>query len=287
MEDDIQFTLENEEHGTLPFLDVLIIKCGNDVKYKVHRKKTNQEDYIHFLSAHSDRIKSGVVIGFFLRAIRICSEEYLDEEVKHIFEIFMKLMYPKAFLIRCLQKAKKIRCSSKSSNSVRNRSPQKVLVVPSNSKTSHISKLLKSAGVKIVEKAGIKIGDMIKNKNKDKTCQDSIVYKVPCSGCSKSYLGETHRGLKKRTQEHRRDIKNHKSTSSFVIHIDQCQHLPEWDKSEILWCGEGRRRRKIMESAVIETLPNINSKRGDYALSSILASMIWSDAHIMSRDMQG
>ena len=152
VEDDIQFTLENEEHGTLPFLDVLIIKSGNDVKYKVHRKKTNQEDYIHFLSAHSDRIKSGVVIVFFLRAIRICSKEYLDEEVQRIFEIFMKLMYPKAFLIRCLQKAKKIRSSARSSNSARDRSAHKLLVVPSNSKTRYISKVLKNAGVKIVEK---------------------------------------------------------------------------------------------------------------------------------------
>ena len=112
--------------------------------------------------------------------IRICRQEYLDEEVQHIFEIFMKLMYPKAFLIRCPPKAKKIRSSTRSPNSVvvRDRSAHKLLVVPNNNKTSYISKILKNAGVKIVEKR-VKIGNMIKNRNKGKTCQEGIVYKVP------------------------------------------------------------------------------------------------------------
>ena len=284
VEDKIQFTLENEEHGTLPFLDVAIIRRDNTVKYKVYRKKTSQEDFIHYLSAHSDRIKSGVVIGFFLRAFRICSEEYLDSEVGHIFETFTRLMYPKAFLIRCLRKAKKIKCKAKQANLARDRTAQKLIVIPSNSKTISIARTLKKAGVKIVERTGAKISDLTRKRNKGSESQDSIVYKVPCGGCSKAYLGETYRGFKKRAQEHKRDIQNHKLTSSFVIHIDQCDHLPDWDRSVILWNGGGRRRRKLIESAMIETLPNFNSKRGDYALSMILANIIWSDANIMSRD---
>ena len=263
-------------------MDVAIIRSENTVKYKVYRKKTSQEDFIHYLSAHSDRIKSGVVIGFFLRAFRICSEEYLDAEVGHIFEAFTRLMYPKAFLLRCLRKAKKIKCKAKQTNLARNRSSQKLVVI--NSKTSSIARTLKKAGVKVVERTGAKIGDLIRKRNKGSEDQDSIVYKVPCGGCSKAYLGETYRGFKKRAQEHRRDIRNHTLTSSFVIHIDQCDHLPDWDRSVTLWNGGGRRRRKLIESAVIETLPNFNSKRGDYALSTILANLIWSDANIMSRD---
>ena len=197
VEDKIQFTLENEEHGTLPFLDVAIIRSENTVKYRVYRKKTSQEDFIHYLSAHSDRIKSGVVIGFFLRAFRICSEQYLDAEVGHIFEAFTRLMYPKAFLLRCLRKAKKIKSKAKQTSLARDRSAQKLIVIPSNSKTSSIAKTLKKAGVKIVERTGTKISDLTRNRNKGSEGQDSIVYKVPCSECSKAYLGETYRGFKK------------------------------------------------------------------------------------------
>ena len=70
----IQFTLEKEDNMSLPFLDTLIMRTEDGLKFKVYRKRTNKEDYIHFHSAHSNRVKSGVVIGFYLRAYRICSE---------------------------------------------------------------------------------------------------------------------------------------------------------------------------------------------------------------------
>ena len=87
----IQFTIEREADMSLPFLDLLIMRTEDGLKFKVYRKKTNKEDYIHFYSAHSNRVKSGVVIGFYLRAYRICSEEYLNAELSHIQEIFKEL----------------------------------------------------------------------------------------------------------------------------------------------------------------------------------------------------
>ena len=254
----------------------MIIKGENAVKYKIYRKKTNQEDYVHYLSAHSERVKSGIVIGFFLRALRVCSDEFLEPEIAHIFEVFDRLKYPKAFITRCLRKAKKIR--GRSTHSTRDRIARKVLVVPNNKQTFNIGRSLRNAGIKLVESTGTKISDIIKKKS-DSTGQDqdSIVYRVPCGGCARSYLGETYRGLGKRIQEHKRDLRNHTPTSSFVIHVDESQHLPSWDRSEILWKGQGKRRRKLIESAMIETLPNINSKRGDFALSSFLANIVWGD----------
>ena len=64
--------LEVEKEGMIAFLDACIVKTSSGFKFKVHGKPTNKEDYIHFYSAHSDRIKSGIVIGFLLRALRIC-----------------------------------------------------------------------------------------------------------------------------------------------------------------------------------------------------------------------
>ena len=149
----IQFTLETEENGTLAFLDVMIMKRGSSVKYEVFRKETNREDYIHYFSAHSDRVKSGVVIGFFLRAHRICSDEHLSSEIDHISKSFLKLKYPKSFIIRCLRKSKKIRKEPVQKRKP-DRSTQKMIVVPSSSKTFVIAKALKKAGVQLIEKTG-------------------------------------------------------------------------------------------------------------------------------------
>ena len=60
------------------------------------------------------------------------------------------------------------------------------------------------------------------------------------------------------------------------MHIDDKQHLPDWRKTEILWSGGEKKRRKAIEAALIEALPNINSKRGDYSLSPIVARIMWS-----------
>ena len=61
------------------------------------------------------------------------------------------------------------------------------------------------------------------------------------------------------------------------MHIEKHQHLPDWDKTEILWSGQYKNKRKAVEAAVIETLPNINSKRGDYVLAPILARILWEE----------
>ena len=72
----IQFTVENELEKKLPFLDTLIRRRDDGIRFSVYRKPTNRDDYIHYLSAHSERTKSGVVIGFFLRALRVCRKYY-------------------------------------------------------------------------------------------------------------------------------------------------------------------------------------------------------------------
>ena len=74
MDPQIQFTMEKERQGTIPFLDTEIIRSENQLKLKVYRKPTNREDHVHFFSGHSERVKRGIVLGFFLRALRICSE---------------------------------------------------------------------------------------------------------------------------------------------------------------------------------------------------------------------
>ena len=57
-----QLTLETEDNGVLLFLDILIMNQENGAKFTVYRKETNHEDYFHYFSAHSGKIKSGVII---------------------------------------------------------------------------------------------------------------------------------------------------------------------------------------------------------------------------------
>ena len=100
MEPSIKFTHELEQNHTLPFLDTLIINNNNILEFKVYHKNTNKNDYIHFYSHHNNKIKSGIIIGFFLRALRICNKKYLEEEFNIIEKSFLKLQFPLNFINR-------------------------------------------------------------------------------------------------------------------------------------------------------------------------------------------
>lgn len=63
--DKIQFTVEEENDGQLPYLDTVIIKSVSNIKFKVYRKPTNKDDLMHYYSGHDKKTKSGVVLSFF------------------------------------------------------------------------------------------------------------------------------------------------------------------------------------------------------------------------------
>ena len=69
----MKFTYELESNNTLPFLDILLIRNINKLEFKVYHKPTSNNDHIHFYSHHNNNTKRGVVIDFYLRALRICT----------------------------------------------------------------------------------------------------------------------------------------------------------------------------------------------------------------------
>ena len=50
---------------------MLVIKSNNILTSKVLSKPTNKKDYIHLYSHQNNKIKTGVIIAFYLRALRI------------------------------------------------------------------------------------------------------------------------------------------------------------------------------------------------------------------------
>lgn len=60
--------------------------------------------------------QSCLIIGFFLRFLRICRKEHLEEEIRFIKEAFLSLGYPKGRLIKLLYKARRTRERGRQSN---------------------------------------------------------------------------------------------------------------------------------------------------------------------------
>ena len=64
----INLTYEKESNNAILFLDILIIKSQNSLTFKTHK----QNDYKYFYSHHKNKIRTGFIIDFYLRALRIC-----------------------------------------------------------------------------------------------------------------------------------------------------------------------------------------------------------------------
>ena len=101
----IQFTIEEEQDERLPFLDTVVTRRDTGPVFSVYRKPTNKDDFVHFYSHHSRRTKEDIVTGFFLRALRICSPESLDDELQYITQSFTHLHYPPGLLLRMKSRA--------------------------------------------------------------------------------------------------------------------------------------------------------------------------------------
>ena len=103
----LKFTFEWECEHKIPFLDVMIHNLETKLSFSVYRKPTNSEGYLHFFSFSALYIKVGLAQSLFLRALRVCSPEFLDDEINHIFKSLKKLAYPQHVLKRALTKARK------------------------------------------------------------------------------------------------------------------------------------------------------------------------------------
>ena len=83
----IEFSIEEEIDFKIPFLDVLIERVEHNFKFTIYRKPTNICSYIHYYSSHALSIKLAKFSGMFLKALKICSDDYLLEEIEFIFSI--------------------------------------------------------------------------------------------------------------------------------------------------------------------------------------------------------
>ena len=81
----IQFTMDQEKDGNIPFLDVEVSRQPDgSLAQKIYRKPTHTDQYLHCRSFHHPSIRRSVNNSIVHRAYRICEGNRLREEIRHI-----------------------------------------------------------------------------------------------------------------------------------------------------------------------------------------------------------
>ena len=274
IEPTIQFTHELEFNNSLPFLDISLIKNNNALEFKVHHKPTAKNDHIHYYSHHDTHTKRGIIIGFHLRALRICTPKHLDDEFTHIMNTFRNLQYPTSFIQHAKAKALRIHTRNQVQNPTQSNSPHRYIILPNNHTNSNISKNLKNLGIKTVSLASKTIHNILNKNSRQHVKSEAGVYMIPCADCHKKYIGETSRNLKKRLYEHKRNIKFGDSNNCLFQHISKTQHMFNFRNASMIAYIHNKRLRQIFEASAISNIPNINSRSGFFNISAHLGKTI-------------
>ena len=102
----VQFTLEVEKEGFLPFLDVGLMKADGKLVTRIYTKPTHTQQYINWNSNHPKNMLLGVLKGLIHRAHVICDlTEDLLEELDLLKDIFIGNGYPEHLVTKTLNES--------------------------------------------------------------------------------------------------------------------------------------------------------------------------------------
>ena len=213
---------------------------------------------LHYFSYCSQSIKQGLAQTLFLRAYRVCDEEYLSDECDFICDCLKKLAYPQRMLDVALRKAKQVFFRRKNDSELDDRPKRKCLFLPYMPMLEMKKANLRKFDTDIIFKYNNKVSNRLcKNRPKAVNVKEGAgVYKIPCGGCEKVYFGESGRDLSKRVKEHKKDIERMKEESAIANHVKDCDHFFNFDDAEVLVPCSDVRKRHVIESALIRCHQN-------------------------------
>ena len=238
------------------------------LNFKVYRKPTNSNSYVHFFSNHTLSTKKGVASGQFLRAFRLCDPAYLDDELQFINNIFENLAYP-SYLIKSA-----LKCARRSF--YRPPKPKdkmdNILVLPFC--PDAVTKKQLPSDISLISKDGVSLKQHLKKSFKDLDTQNQGIYKVNCFTCPKQYIGESC-DFNRRLKQHKSSLQNGDCNNALYMHREDTSHHVNLDSAQLIHSCSNTQTRKIIESLLIFNVDNFNlNQQGSYKMDSFLSSLL-------------
>ena len=242
----INFSVEYEQDGSLPFLDILIQRTGNNASFSVYRKPTHTGRYLHRDSHHPIGVFKGLVKSLSSRALAICSSGNLGGEKSQLVNSLRFNGYTES-------ECKKWWAHSRPDNSAK---PAKAKFRGSlpyiRGVSEKICDILHGIGINAGVKPSSTLRSCLVHKRPHRATELGVVYQLTCAedGCDWSYVGESGRTLEERRREHRRNVQNIDVERSEVArHVHDFQHQVDFMNMSVL-DRERLWKKRIIKEAI-------------------------------------
>ena len=278
----IKFKVEEEDNSSLPFLDVLVVRSEtNYPTFKVYRKPTHSNSYVHAFSNHASDVKLGVISNIFLRAYKVCDNKFLKDEIEAISNSFHKLGYGARFIRKGHSKARRrFYHINMKRTSLQDSKP--FLVLP---QTGHDNAFLK----KSLDKCNItgvfrNTNTLMKYMRKptESDMPKPCIYEIPCKNCERSYIGETN-DLERRTKQHIDSVRRGDVNSALFQHMQNENHSVNINETNIIANIVNTEKRKIVEAILIQSSKTYNIQQSNFHLDNLTSVLLKSHSKYIRR----
>ncbi|XP_044754438.1 uncharacterized protein LOC123313564 [Coccinella septempunctata] len=256
----LKFTIEVEsQENTLPFLDVLLIRHGNEIKYNWYRKPTFSGRVLNFNSKHTITQKINIINNLKNRALKLSSPEFHRDNLNQIKAILQKNDYPTKIIEKIIYRESREQIQE--DNMIENKKFYALTYVEGLSE--QIRRNILSLGVDVAfrsENTNRKLFTKIKSTT-PKELLSNVIYKICCKDCQSTYVGQTGRYLKDRISEHERDSlnilnplkKKKDNNTALAEHVSNTLHSFDFNIDSIKILGH----QKILKKRLLHEMISI------------------------------
>ncbi|XP_062704389.1 uncharacterized protein LOC134286739 [Aedes albopictus] len=293
----IQFTVEVEKDGKLPYLDLLLVrKPDQTIKTEWYAKPIASGRFLNYLSAHSMTLKINVAKNLIKRVTTFSTNVDEATAKKIIHTQLRQNDYPKPLINRLINRRREnppaAAPPTEDDNTKTFRS-----IVNIGSLTHKIQRTLRSDYPEVVtcpqqRKTVRSIIPGVKDKLEENQ-RSNVIYKIPCADCGSSYVGMTSCRLKDRVSGHRstinkltelreagkdetdQEIMRLREKTALLDHCITNNHQFLLDRVEVLDSSHKKQNLAILESChILNTQHTVNKRTDTDNLSGTYAGVL-------------
>lgn len=292
----IQFTVENEENGKLPYLDLLIIRTGTGkIIHDWYRKPTASGKILSFLSEHPTRQKINTALNLVRRALSLSDPSFHKKNLEVVSAILIDNAFPKHIVNRVIKKGRALhinpRVDHPNVSNLEERRNKKMTFV--NGLSQKITRVIKEKvdAIQIAYATARPLKHSVFSRVKQRLKpieRAQVVYKIPCGGsnneqCTKCYIGQTKNTLGKRLQQHKNDLKRvrkgAKSDSTpgktaIITHFLEDNHIANYESATVIDTEKNKKKRELLECLHIYTNNTYNHRRDTEKISAAYCALL-------------